>query len=1245
MNSTANYRPALILILAATLTAGLILAVMWASAGPAGAQDEKDPPDKPTKLRITTERGSLEVSLDWEDVEGASRYWVRWRKSDQGNKLNEGVYVQSSDAVITVARYGEWLARVQACDDAGCGKPNTRKFRVRRPRAMPDITPLPTATPTPLPTSTPTPLPTATPTPLPTTTPTPEPTAAPTSPPTSTPAPGTLQVSVTASSATLYVNRSVSLAATVSNPPAGYEPSYQWELSNGGGWHSHGTGSTLSYLTARAESWSFRVTVTYGSGDSATSEPLTVAWVDVPSTPTVTPVPLPTSTPTPEPTATPIPEPTATPTPDPSVPIPDEPTGLSITATPGSLDVSVDWDDVSGASHYWVRWRESGPGNELNEGVVVLRSVVVITLGGYGEWMARVQACNDAGCGAPVASKFSVEPEPTATPTPEPEPLGQPQNFVVSVESGSKALLATWDEVEGATLYKLRWRESGGEFDTVNTTTSVSGGAAVIAVPDYGRWEVRVQGCNEDGCGPEAATTVDVARAASLRLERSGSRTIAATWEPVEDAASYTLSWRRAGADQPGNTQASAQSAADSRQSRAISGASLSSGQGADTQTGNQLTFSADRTGAEFSVPDDGGYRAEFRALNDDDELIAMAHSHVDQAPGQPDTTPPRLVWGEIDGTVITLHFSEPLDETAAGGYFFTGVEISYGTWTQDASSDFEVSGNKVTVRGNPRAMAVSTPWPWAAYVRYYPPASGVGGLRDLAGNPVTIKNRARVQNVTGSPYVTGIALSSDPGDNGSYASGDAIKVKVMFRKDVNVTGTPRLKIDMDPADGGERWARYSGASSARNLEFTYTVAAADLSTAGVAVIENTLEPNGGAIRAAPPGPPDDARLAHVGLGHNPFHRVVTPDNSAPILKSASVTGTALTLTFSEPLGAAASLANDAFTVKKTPQGGSEREVDLSGSPAISGSTLTLTLASAALDTDVGIKVSYARPATGANNRLVDASGSEAADFTDEWVTNTLDTTQPRLVSGEIDGDVITLYFSEPLDEHSGGDGGHFRVRRALDNVRLHWPSAGQCSRVPGLSYLEKRARPEKILIEGNTVTLVRLGYLGFGNPKYRARVGRYVGAFYVWSTNPAAKILRDLSGNAVRHSDLYPWDEPHHRTRRIELTNLTRLPHPKSATVSGNRMTLTFNAPMNGGSKPAGSAFTVRVGGSAVSLSRANPVSISGNDVILTLAAAVASGDTVTVSYARPASYWLQNVVCEDAPNFADQSVTNTTP
>lgn len=35
-------------------------------------------------VRIATEPGSLDVSLDWGDVDRAGRYWVRWRSVDSG---------------------------------------------------------------------------------------------------------------------------------------------------------------------------------------------------------------------------------------------------------------------------------------------------------------------------------------------------------------------------------------------------------------------------------------------------------------------------------------------------------------------------------------------------------------------------------------------------------------------------------------------------------------------------------------------------------------------------------------------------------------------------------------------------------------------------------------------------------------------------------------------------------------------------------------------------------------------------------------------------------------------------------------------------------------------------------------------------------------------------------------------------------------------------------------------------------
>ena len=131
------------------------IAAAWALAGPAQA-NETTKPERPSGLRISTQQGSLNVALSWNDVTGETHYLVRWRHVDTREKLNKGIEVQVSAANITLADYGEWVVRVQACNDAGCGPPLAKQFRVD---PAPPPTPTPTPSPTPSPTPTPIPLP------------------------------------------------------------------------------------------------------------------------------------------------------------------------------------------------------------------------------------------------------------------------------------------------------------------------------------------------------------------------------------------------------------------------------------------------------------------------------------------------------------------------------------------------------------------------------------------------------------------------------------------------------------------------------------------------------------------------------------------------------------------------------------------------------------------------------------------------------------------------------------------------------------------------------------------------------------------------------------------------------------------------------------------------------------------------------------------------------------------------------
>ena len=77
-----------------------------------------------------------------------------------------------------------------------------------------------------------------------------------------------------------------------------------------------------------------------------------------------------------------------------------------------------------------------------------------------------------------------------------------------------------------------------------------------------------------------------------------------------------------------------------------------------------------------------------------------------------------------------------------------------------------------------------------------------------------------------------------------------------------------------------------------------------------------------------------------------------------------------LVVTFNEFLAAATSPSSGAFTVKKTPAGGAQETVSLSGSPSIGGAAAGLSPANALASTDTGVKVSYTKPASGTDNNL-----------------------------------------------------------------------------------------------------------------------------------------------------------------------------------------------------------------------------------------------------------------------------------
>ena len=912
---------------------------------------------------------------------------------------------------------------------------------------------------------------------------------------------------------------------------------------------------------------------------------------------------------------------------------------------------------------------------------------------------------------------------------------GAVSNLEVIAEPGQLDLLARWNEVEGATSYRLRWREDGEEFEADNAAT-VSVAILAVTVSGYGQWEVRAQGCSDDGCGPEAAVTVDVVPEASLSLERAVDdqgqvrpRTLSANWDPVERAASYLLRWWPANEDPP----ATAQQSSDASQARSIGR------RGANTQTSNQLTVPAGRTGVEFTVPDGRAYRVGLQARGSGNEIIARGDAEVDQAPGQPDTTAPRLVRGEVDGDTMVFYFSEALDEGGVGARFSVSM-FSPSRWSTTTTSYSAVSGNKVTIHlwGGIRAKVgehvrayyfvddrystaeerlrdlagneVSTPYLIDAYRTHahaFPrtrtiwldnltappslqratvrsrwltltfderldgnsvPAAGdftvrVNGsavsladhaavvvdgsnvtlvlatpalstdvvtvsyakpsaspLRGVDGDAPSFSGRSVVNRVGVVPAVSQVEITSTPVVDNTYALGESIRIKVTFTEAVGVSGSPRLRIKLDPAYG-EKWADYADGSGTATLEFAYTVVEPDRSTRGVAVPHDSLDLRAGAIRSVDMSR-RHANLWHGELNHDPNHQVdgvppslwsaamaeetkltlsydetldkeevsvpaasaftvkvngsqvnlasadpvgvtgdivtltlaaavaeddtvtvsytkpslsaddqlrdlvgneaasftdqaVISDGAASSLWSATATGTRLVMSYYRFLDEESVPAASAFTVKKRPRGGSEETVSLTGSPTIDGATVTLTLPAPVLAGDK-MTVSYAKPTAEADHKLKDLAGNEAESFPERRVDAT-DTTPPRIVRGEVDGDTMTLYFSELLDENSGGEGDVFRPTLRFRNISITFT-----------------AEPREVIVSGNKVMVV--GMQQATQPGYeRNRVK------YYRTLDPTHDRLRDLAGNPV----YAPYDHgaEYRKTREVPLDNVTGSP------------------------------------------------------------------------------------------------------
>ena len=312
-----------------------------------------------------------------------------------------------------------------------------------------------------------------------------------------------------------------------------------------------------------------------------------------------------------------------------------------------------------------------------------------------------------------------------------------------------------------------------------------------------------------------------------------------------------------------------------------------------------------------------------------------------------------------------------------------------------------------------------------------------------------------------------------------------------------------------------------------------------------------------------------------------------TADTIAPVLSTATVDGATLVLTYDEALDEGSEPAAGAFAVTA---GGSTVTVS---SVDVSGSAVTLTLASA-----VGAGDTVTLDYTPGADPIQDEAGNDAAALAGQAVTNnTADTTAPVLSTATVDGATLVLTYDEALDEGSEPAVGAFAVT-----------AAGSTATVSDVD------------VSGSAVTLTLAAAVTPGDT---------VTVSYTPGTNPiqdeAGNDAAALSGQAVTNN-----------------TADTIAPVLSTATVNGATLVLTYDEALDEGSEPDVAQFNVQ-DQDAFSFA-VTDVTVSGTTVTLTLAAAVAHGDTVTMFYTVPTTNPIQDEAGNDVAALTNQAVVNNT-
>ncbi|WP_440113509.1 SwmB domain-containing protein [Paenibacillus sp. QZ-Y1] len=562
-----------------------------------------------------------------------------------------------------------------------------------------------------------------------------------------------------------------------------------------------------------------------------------------------------------------------------------------------------------------------------------------------------------------------------------------------------------------------------------------------------------------------------------------------------------------------------------------------------------------------------------------------------------------------IAGTFVSIQPESPLP----GGTYYVQIDAKSFVYADDNATFFaglnkewtfrtlSVGSTNIVNKVPQNAANQVTPSSNLTITFDQPVVAGSGSLQIFQGNVTgTAFEEIKLPSTTGTPLITGLGtktITIDPVKNFNSNNTYYIVIPEGFLRDqqgndisaisgldwgFNVLSDPTsLKVDAVSPINGATNAPLTGNLTVtfnKELDLNFTGKAVLKKTNGAIVESTTIinSSNNRQLLITPTSALDSNMNYVVDIPANTFRdkagntfaglngstswafKTLSKDTTAPVLKTAKMhSNNTIRLTYDEWLYSTNSLSAS-YTVTVNEE---KRNVS---SAYISGDSVYVVM-----DTGVAVgqvvRIAYA-PGTG--NRLTDQSLNAAAAFGARDVENNLDSVMSKPREGSVYYSTITLYYPETVYITSSDAMRQFSVTADQSAVSINSISVNGSSAVT--------LNLSRSITDGE---VVRVAY------------------------TPGSWPVKDSRGQALAgFSGLY-----------VRNTIDTKAPVFQSAEVSGSKMWVRYNEPLNTINKPLKSQYSVLVDGKAVFV---NDIAIEDELVTLTLASSVTNTQNVTLSY-----------------------------